>query len=356
MVNLPRVLRSSVIFVKRTFTAFMLSGLCVSTIHAQGEVVERQVQGLVDLAFLLADEAPYAGALPQFLSSGGVHEGGPGSLSDLREAGGGEPIVVEAFDNLFYIGFASVGSWVYDTGNGLIVFDTLNNPEEAETVLVPAMRELGLDPADIKYVVIMHGHGDHYGGARYLQDTYDSLILAGPRDWGLMQTAYENPREGREPLVPPVKGDLGRDVVDGEVLSVGDKSVTLYLTPGHTLDTVSTIFPVTYRGLPHVVAFWGGNGMPSNLYENDRNAGLLTYRDSLLRFTQIGQKRGADAIISNHPVVDGTFRYAKYVQSGDELGLVSADSPWVVGRDRFVRIMASQIIGLDAGIVKQLRE
>ena len=34
------------------------------------------------------------------------------------------------------------------------------------------LRKFGLDPANIKYIVVSHGHTDHYGGARYLQDKY----------------------------------------------------------------------------------------------------------------------------------------------------------------------------------------
>ena len=37
---------------------------------------------------------------------------------------------------------------------GLILFDTLNNPQEAEEVLVPGLKQLGLDPANIKYRLV----------------------------------------------------------------------------------------------------------------------------------------------------------------------------------------------------------
>jgi metallo-beta-lactamase class B len=60
------------------------------------------------------------------------------------------------------------------------VIDTLNNPEEARDILVPNMRALGLDPARIKYVVLTHGHGDHWGGAKYLQDTFGARVASAP--------------------------------------------------------------------------------------------------------------------------------------------------------------------------------
>ncbi len=306
------------------------------------------VQGLVDLAFLLAEDKPYAGALPMFLGSGNVIA--PQDPSPLRALGAlNEVIAVKAFDDLYYIGFASVGTWVLETSEGIILFDALNTNDEARDILVPKMQELGLDPSDIKYLVIMHGHGDHYGGARYIQDTYNAHVFMGDADWGLMELSNERRRaQGREVGALPVRGDRGSAMADGQVLTLGDKSVTFYETPGHTLATLSALIPTTHNGKAHMVSFWGGNGMPNNLEVSDVNSGILNYRYQLLRFTKLSVEAGADAIISNHPVVDGTYQFSKYIEAVEALGQPVPASPWVVGRDVFVRIMAAQIVALDA--------
>ncbi len=44
--------------------------------------------------------------------------------------------------------------------------------QEIRRDLEAGFATLGLDPADIRYVVISHGHGDHSGGAAYLGRTY----------------------------------------------------------------------------------------------------------------------------------------------------------------------------------------
>jgi hypothetical protein len=36
----------------------------------------------------------------------------------------------------------------------------LNNTEEARDVIVPAIKKAGLDPAQIKYLVMTHGHDE----------------------------------------------------------------------------------------------------------------------------------------------------------------------------------------------------
>ena len=55
--------------------------------------------------------------------------------------------------------------------------------------LEPGLRSLGMDPADIKYALITHGHWDHYGGARYLQERYGTRIGLSAADWDLLDRA-----------------------------------------------------------------------------------------------------------------------------------------------------------------------
>jgi len=110
--------------------------------------------------------------------------GGPARDPDPRPMQKVEPLKV--FDNLYYVGFEQVGTWTLDTGAGLILFDTLNNPREAEDVLVPGLKQLGLDPANIKYIVLSHGHADHFGGAPYFQEHYNTPVMMTAADWDLI--------------------------------------------------------------------------------------------------------------------------------------------------------------------------
>lgn len=48
------------------------------------------------------------------------------------------------------------------------------------------MKKRGLDPADIKYVIISSdAHGDHDGAVKLLQDTYKLHVILSPQDWQL---------------------------------------------------------------------------------------------------------------------------------------------------------------------------
>jgi metallo-beta-lactamase class B len=129
-----------------------------------------------------------------------------------------------------------VGAWIIKTSAGIILWDTLDNEEEAKTVLEPGMRKFGMDPSQIRYIVIGHSHFDHIGGGEYLQRMYNPTILMGRLDW---DTVMVN---------PPPHMRRGIDVIDGQKLTLGDTTITLFLLPGHTPGSVSSIIPVQYQG------------------------------------------------------------------------------------------------------------
>src|SRR5688572_19987741 len=77
---------------------------------------------------------------------------------------------VEIFDNLHFIGTRTAGVWAVSSSEGIIIVDT--NFHYSSTELVLGLLNFGLDPNDIKYIVVTHAHDDRYWGARALQDAY----------------------------------------------------------------------------------------------------------------------------------------------------------------------------------------
>ena len=65
------------------------------------------------------------------------------------------------FGNLYFVGNADVGSYLIDTGDGLILIDTAYPTTRA--LLVQSIWEAGFNPGDIKYILHTHGHFDHFG-------------------------------------------------------------------------------------------------------------------------------------------------------------------------------------------------
>ena len=73
----------------------------------------------------------------------------------------------KAFDNLYFVGSKWVSSWAITTSAGIILIDAMDDEEEAQRIVEGGLKTLGLDPAQVKTILITHGHGDHYGGASY---------------------------------------------------------------------------------------------------------------------------------------------------------------------------------------------
>src|SRR5436853_6195898 len=95
----------------------------------------------------------------------------------------GEPVKV--FDNLYYVGTQLQSMWAITTSEGIILHDTAYDYMVEEQV-DKGLRKLGLDPAQIKYVIVSHGHGDHYLGAKHLQQTYHPRIIMSEADWNFI--------------------------------------------------------------------------------------------------------------------------------------------------------------------------
>ena len=189
---------------------------------------------------------------------------------------------VKVFDNLYFFGQSEYAVWAITTSEGIIILDTIFD-YSVEDEVVGGMKKLGLDPANIKYAVVSHAHPDHDGGARFLQEHYGTRVIMSPADWDVL----DKRTNGTKP-----KRDI--EATDGQKLTLGDTTVTLYITPGHTPGTISTLFPVKDNGAPHLAALWGGVGL------NQDRESLEKYIRSAQRFSGIVKQAGADIILANH--------------------------------------------------------
>ena len=165
----------------------------------------------------------------------------------------------QLFDNLYVIGRSGTVVYAITTSEGIILIDS-GYEGQTESVLMPGLVELGLDPADIEYVVIAHGHRDHFGGARYLQDRYGARIVLAAEDWDLLEQAGT----GVDDALPPPTRDL--EAVEGIPITLGDTSVTLVAVPGHTPGSIGLIFPVRDGGASHTAGLFGGTPLQRWMY------------------------------------------------------------------------------------------
>jgi metallo-beta-lactamase class B len=209
---------------------------------------------------------------------------------------------VKVFDNLYFVGEQEYSAWAVTTSEGIIIIDPIFD-YSVEAQVVGGLRRLGLDPATIKYVLVSHAHYDHVGGAAFLQDRFDARVVMSEADWDLLARSGGSWRKPK------------RDVVatDGQPLRLGDTTLTLHFTPGHTLGTISTVIPLRDGPRTHTAAYWGGTAF--NWVRN--RAGYITaerpdgfwfdrYIASAQKFRSAAAAAGADVILSNHTAYDGS--------------------------------------------------
>ena len=227
-----------------------------------------------------------------------------------------EPMKV--FDNLYFLGMTEFSAWAVNTSEGIIIIDALYD-YSVDDEIAEGLKKVGLDPAKIKYVIISHGHSDHSGGAKFLQDSYKARVLLSAADWDLLDRG-----RGTRPA---------RDLVatDGQKLTLGDTTITMYITPGHTPGTLSYLIPVKDNGAAHLVAEWGGTAF--NFPRTVDN--FKAYTASAIRFGDLATKAGADVLISNHSEYDGSKAKipALKLRKPGEL------NPYVVGKDSVTRYL-----------------
>jgi metallo-beta-lactamase class B len=237
----------------------------------------------------------------------------------------------KVFDNLYYIGQMSVSAWAVKTRDGIILIDALNNADEAREIMESGLVSMGLDPKDVKYVVITHSHADHYGGAQYFKDKYGAKLVASAADWDVMAKPTNFDRIRKFDPAPKRSAD-DMTVGDGQVLSLGGEDIHFALTPAHTPGTLSLYFKVTDNGVPHLAGLYGGIGMPRT-----DDLKQLQIR-SMTHWMDVTKVARVDAEIGNHPLhFDGPARLEilKYREPGQV-------NPFVLGTGNYQRFIDLQ--------------
>ena len=163
-----------------------------------------------------------------------------------------EPI--KLFDNLYFVGTTTVGAFIVDSGDGLVMLDTGVGDTDI-AMMVKDMKNLGLDPSRIILIFISHEHFDHYGGVQYLIKNVcpEAKVAMSLTGWNLLQTV---PLEWAYIGTRPQRVDIYLN--DGMKIKIGSVIFQIVATPGHSPGCLSFIFPVTDNGEFSYGRYYGG--------------------------------------------------------------------------------------------------
>ena len=240
---------------------------------------------------------------------------------------------VKIFDNMAVIGTAGTNCIVIESDEGLILLDAMWPGELYENMIEYGLRKLGYDPADIKILLISHGHPDHSGCGRHFVEKYGAVPYMSKVDYLFEQEFCA--KANNPAWIFDFEVDHFLD--EGDVLTLGSAKVYCFSTPGHTPGGLSFIVPVFDQGRPHMAALWGGSAPPPQLEAN------YQYLRSLDHFIEKCREYHVDADFMNHPILNnGVERMAVMRNRLDQVA-----NPFVIGEEGYIRF---------TGLYRQLAE
>ncbi len=203
------------------------------------------------------------------------------------------------FGNIYFTGTIPASTHVVKTSDGLILFDP--GYQHSLYIVIDNMYRMGLNPHDIKYIFITHGHIDHFGAAKALRELTGAKIVLGEPD-----RDYANGKldlSWAKELGLEYKETFEADILinDGDEITIGDTTVRAVATPGHTPGVMSYIFNATDGEKTLTAGLVGGIGMNSMAKEFLDKYGLsYSCRDDFINSMERLKKEKVDLHIPNH--------------------------------------------------------
>ena len=231
------------------------------------------------------------------------------------------------FGNVWYVGDSWVCVHLIDTGDGLLLLDGGNIG--ATAMLVNAIWEAGFNPADVRWMVLSHGHLDHIGGAVFFRKMFGTKIYLGEPD-------ARNYREHPELSLVQDSGSLGHDVfevdheiTDGETIRFGNTEIQFFLVPGHTDGVISAFFDVADGERTLRAGYYGGFGFNTlqKSYLDDIGDTEYEMRKTYLKSLEKVRNQHVDLFLGNHCVNNDTLGRAQRLRAGDKDAFID-DKAW----------------------------
>ncbi len=213
----------------------------------------------------------------------------------------------KAFDNLYYVGPCYVAVWILTTPQGHIMFDTAQEPFVDD--VIANIQKVGINPRDIKYIVLSHGHLDHVGGAARLQEVTGARVVAVAEDWDMI-AALDGKVGNRDPKPNRVPK---RDMVvkEGDTLKLGDQALTFHQMPGHTPGVLTTEgIKVRDSGQTYTAILMGGGGYRGGLKEAEQSV-VTADRVAAIKSVQVNMQIHSWAEPAGYPgggVLERSFK------------------------------------------------
>jgi metallo-beta-lactamase class B len=203
-------------------------------------------------------------------------------------------------DNTWYIGTQGLTALLIRTPEGAVLID--GGLPQAADMLLQRMRELGVQPHDLKLILHSHAHGDHAGPIAAIKRATGARVVSNAESAVLLARGGSNDLHfGDGILYPAVQAD--RLVMDGEAVELGGIHFVAHYTPAHTPGSLSWSWRDTRDGKSLDIAFADSLSAPSyRLVDNPRYPHIV---DDYRRGFAAVRALPCDLLITPHPDASG---------------------------------------------------
>ena len=225
------------------------------------------------------------------------------------------------FDDLLIVAQRETNCFVLKTHDGLIIIDAIWPAKKAYDAIIDAIEDVGWNPKAIKKLILTHGHVDHTGCGKWFVEQYHVDTYLSEIDdifWQEHPTKPDRPETWKD-------YSITHYLQDGDTITLGEKTIYAYSTPGHTPGCLSYIFPVKESGEIHMAALWGGTTPPWTKPE------VGQYLQSLDYFIDAAIHKNVDVALSNHTGIDNGQERITYSRTR----LTYMPNIYIIGLDGF---------------------
>ncbi|XHS78371.1 subclass B3 metallo-beta-lactamase [Burkholderiaceae bacterium UC74_6] len=203
-------------------------------------------------------------------------------------------------DHVWQIGTPGITTLLVKTDAGALLIDG-GMPQMADTLLAQ-MKQLGVGPGQLRYLLHSHAHADHVGPLAAIKRATGAVLVSNAESAAIMaRGGTADIHFGDDISYPPVQAD--RLLQDAEQLNLGSLTFTVHFTPGHTPGSMSWTWTDTMDGKPVRVAYVDSLTAPGyQLVGNPRYPHLL---DDYRRSFGVVRALPCDLLITPHPDFSG---------------------------------------------------
>ena len=229
----------------------------------------------------------------------------------------------KVIDNIYFVGTNWVSCFLLDTDEGLVLVDCAM--QETLYLLVDSIRAMGFDPHDIKKILLTHGHFDHCGAVRAIQEMSGCEVWIGKDD----EFFFTERRDliVCEETVPAFKITNFYDY--NSIIDLGNIRIEPVHCPGHTPGTTSLFLTAVHNGQKLNCAIHGGLGAvvlaKDKLLESNQP---LSLREDYLESIAKVLDRPVDVVLPSHAghCVDHNFLKIGAEDDGSGQGFINTEA------------------------------